>query len=102
MAENQEKPSFIEKFNSPLSTLWDNHKAFLIIFGIIILIFKFRGVIMDLLVSSSREAVKDAQKQDAALKAEENKANDQANQLRKEAEDLSKNKEKVDEDWYKK
>lgn len=57
---------------------------------------------MDLLVSSSREAVKDAQKQDAALKAEENKANDQANQLRKEAEDLSKNKEKVDEDWYKK
>lgn len=102
MAENEQKPSFTDKFTSPLSTLWDNHKVFLIIFGVFILVWKFREVIIDLLVSSSREAVKDAQKQDQALRGEEKAANDQADQLRKEAEALSKDKPTVDEDWHKK
>ena len=102
MAENKQKPSFTDKFTSPLGTLWDNHKVFLIIFGVFILVWKFREVIIDLLVSSSREAVKDAQKQDQALRGEEKAANDQADQLRKEAEALSKDKPTVDEDWHKK
>ncbi|NJO48145.1 MAG: hypothetical protein HC840_00355 [Leptolyngbyaceae cyanobacterium RM2_2_4] len=102
MAENQEQPSFLDKFKSPIGTLWDNHKIFLIIFGLAILIYKFREVIIDLLVSSSREAVKDAQKQDQVLRGEEKAANDQANQLRKEAEALSKEKPTVDEFWHKK
>ncbi len=102
MPENQEQPSFLEKFKAPIGTLWDNHKIFLIIFGIAILVYKFREVIIDLLVSSSREAVKEAQKQDQTLRGEEKAANDQANQLRKEAADLSTNKPVIGEDWNKK
>lgn len=102
MAENQQELSFTDKFKSPLGTLWDNHKVFLIIFGLGILIWKFREVIIDLLVSSSREAVKDAQKQDQTLKGEEKAANDQANQLRNEAAALDDNKPVIDEDWNKK
>lgn len=102
MAENQENPSFIDKFKSPISTLWDNHRTFLIIFGIAILIFKFREVIIDLLVSSARKTVSEAKEKDSVLKSEQNQANDQADQLRREAEALSKDKPKVDEDWNKK
>lgn len=102
MAENQENPTFLQKFKTPLGTLWDNHKVFLIIFGLGILIFKFREVIIDLLVSSARKTVNEAQEKDTVLKAEQDQANDQADQLRKEAEALSKNKPTVDEDWHKK
>lgn len=103
MADEQpQQHSFLEKFNLPFSTLWDQYKLFLIGFGILILIFKFRSLIIDLLVSDSRKVVSDTVKQDAALKKEENVANDQANQLRKQAEDLGKNKSSVDEDWNKK
>lgn len=102
MAENKENPSFLEKFKSPISTLWDNHKVFLLIFGLGILIFKFREVIIDLLVSSARKTVNEAKEKDSALKAEQDQANDQANQLRKEADALAKEKPEVDEDWHKK
>jgi hypothetical protein len=102
MAEEQVNHSFTEKFSLPIGTLWSQYKVFFIIFGILILIWKFREIIIDLLVSSSREAVKDAQKQDQALRGEEKKANDQADQLRKEADALDDNKPKVDEDWHKK
>lgn len=98
----EKKPTFVEKFNSPVSVLWEKHKIFLIGFGLLILIWKFREVIIDVLVSSSRKTVQDAVKQDASLKKEQDLANDQADQLRKEAEDLSKNKPSVDEDWHKK
>lgn len=102
MPENQQNPSFLDKFKSPISYLWDNHKVFLIIFGVAIIVYKFREVIIDLLVADSHKKMDEAKKQDAALKAEEKQANDQANQLVKEAEALSQDKPKVDEDWYKK
>lgn len=102
MAENQEKLSFFDKFKAPVSYLWDNHKIFLVVFGLAIIAFKFREFFIDFLVSDSRKKVDEAQKQDAVLTAEEKQANDQANQLRKEAEDLSKHKPSVDEDWHKK
>lgn len=94
--------TFLEKFSLPLSTLWEQYRVFLIIFGLLVLTWKFREVIIDLLVTSSRKTVSDAQKQDTTLKNEEKQINDQANILRKEAEDLSKNKPNVDEDWNKK
>ena len=99
MAENEQKTGFIDKFKSPISYLWDNHKIFLIIFGIAIIAYKFREVIIDILVSDSHKKVDEAQKKDVELRAEEKQANDQANQLVKEAEALSQDKPKVDEDW---
>ena len=94
--------SFLEKFNLPLSTLWNEYRLFFIGFGILILIFKFRETIIDLLVSSSRKTVSDATKEDAKLKAEETQANDQANQLRDQANKLDDVKPVIDEDWNKK
>lgn len=102
MADEQQELSFLQKFNAPLSTLWNQYRGFLIIFGILILIVKFRSAIIDLLISDSRKIVSDTVKQDAQLKVEENQANDQANQLRREADQLGKNKAVIDEDWNKK
>lgn len=99
--ENQQ-PSFGDKFNAPLKTLWESHKLFLIGFGIVILIWRFREAIIDLLVADSRKIVNEAKVKDSQLKSEEQKANAQADELVKQAEDLSKNKSEVDEDWYKK
>lgn len=99
MAENEQKTGFIDKFKAPLSTLWDNHKVFLIIFGIAIIAYKFRSVIIDLLVADSHKKVDEAQNKDVQLREEEKQANDQANQLVKEAEALSKDKPKIDENW---
>lgn len=102
MADDQPQHSFLEKFNLPFSTLWAQYKVFFFVCGLLVLIFKFREVIIDMLVSSAHKTVSDATKQDAALKLEENKANDQANELRKEANSLPQNKPVVDEDWNKK
>lgn len=103
MADEQpQQHTFLEKFNLPFSTLWSQYKGFLIGFGILILIFKFREVIIDLLVSSAHKTVSDATKQDAKLRAEENQANDQANKLRDQANSLDDNKPVIDEDWNKK
>lgn len=102
MAENQEQPSFLQKFNLPVSTLWNNHKWFLIGFGAILLIIKFQDVIMDVLVSSGKKAVSDASKKDEQLSRDEDQAKRSADAALKEVDDLAKNKPKVDEDWNKK
>ena len=101
MADEQQH-SFLEKFNLPFSTLWAQYKGFLIGFGILILIFKFREVIIDILVGSAHNTVQDATKQDQVLRGEEKAANDQANELRKQASDVAVNKPVIDEDWNKK
>lgn len=101
MAEEQ-KLSILDKFNLPLKTLWTQYRGFLIGFSILILIFKFREVIIDLLVSSVHKQVDNAKKQDTELRKEENSANAQADLLRKQAEELAQSKDKIDEDWYKK
>lgn len=104
MENNEEnKPmGFLDRFKAPLGYLWDNHKWFLIGFGILILIIKFQDVIIDLLVGNSRKLVKDAVATDSKLKEEQDQANNQANKLVAEAQALSENKSKVDEDWHKK
>ena len=93
--------SFLEKFNAPLEILLSQYKVFFIIFGVVILIIKFHSILIDLIVSSSKKTVDNATKQDNSLKIEENRANDQANQLKEEAKDLGQNKPKVDENWNK-
>lgn len=96
------EPNFFEKLQMPPKQLWANYKGFFIVFGVLILIYKFRDIILDLLVSSSHRTVDEAQEQGAKLKAEEDEANKQANQLRREADELGKNKPVVDEDWNQK
>lgn len=104
MENNEEnKPKgFLDKFNAPISYLWDNHKYFLIGFGVLILLIRFNGVIIDLLVGNSRKLVADAKETDTKLKEEQDQASSKADQLIQEAQKLSENKPVIDEDWHKK
>ena len=99
---DQNKPTFLEKLKMSPSQLWAEHRTFLIVAGVLILIIKFQDVILDYLVNSSKELVKDTKKQSDTLQDQENKANNLANQLIKEVQNLDKNKPKVDENWNKK
>ena len=97
-----ENPSFVEKFSLPFSTLWEKHKIFLIIFGLLIVIVKFREVIMDFLIASARAAFNNAKEKDADLANRQNDANNRANQIIDNAEKLDDTRPNIDEDWHKK
>lgn len=99
---DEKQPSFLEKFNMSPGQLWANHKVFLIVFGLLILVVKFREVIFDMLVSGSKKQVEEAQKKSNSLQVEQNSANNQANQLIEDAKKLGENRPTVDEDWHKK
>jgi hypothetical protein len=94
--------TFLEKFSLPWPTMRDKYKIFFIAFGALILIFRFRELIVDLLVSSSRKVVKEAIQQNQALREEEIKANTESNDLRKQAEYLANKSVSIGEDWNKK
>ena len=89
------------KINTDVKELWDNNRIFLIIFGALILLVKFRQVIINLLVSNAQSIYSDAQKKDQVLQQQENQANQQANSLQQEAQKLEE-VDSVDENWYKK
>jgi hypothetical protein len=93
---------FFDLFKKDLSDLWKEHKLFLIFFGIFILIFEFRNILLDLLISGAREEVKATQKEDAKLASQQNAANDKANALVAESNSVGKDDKPVDENWYKK
>lgn len=99
--ENQQ-PTFLQKLQMDPATLWKNHRWFLIGFGLLILVIKFREVIIDILVSSSKTVMNDARKNDAQLRNDQNQANDAANKLIDDANKMAENKPDVDEDWHKK
>lgn len=92
---------FLLKLKTPIAKLWENNKIFLICFGLLILVIKFQDVIFDFLVKSSKKLVEDSAKKDQELKQEQDQANNQANQLVQEAQDLGNNRPAVDENWYK-
>lgn len=94
-------PSFWDKLNTPIKSLWENNKGFIIVFGLLILIIQFRQVILDMLISGARKELDTAKTKDAQLASEEKQANDQANKLVDEAKHLSDNKPEVKDDWYK-
>lgn len=99
---DEKQPSFLEKLNMSPSQLWANHKAFIIVFGLLIIVVKFREIIFDMLVSGSKKMVEEAQKKSDTLQNEQNKANNQANQLIEDAKKMGENRTKVNEDWNKK
>lgn len=96
------EPSFKDKLAMDAKSLWNEHKLFFIIFGALILIVKFRDILIDILVSSANREMTDAKKQDASLAADENKANAQADELVKKAAEEPAKEKPVDDDWYKK
>lgn len=93
--------SFWEKLSSSPADLWKNNKLFLIAFGAIILIIKFRSLLIDLIVSDSKKVFDNAKKQSDTLKSEEDSANKKANDLVASADKKLQEKPTVDEDWNK-
>jgi hypothetical protein len=85
-----------------LKEVWEKNKLLILIIIPLLLLAKFRDVIIDILVSSSKKLVDKTEKKDVALKKEQDRANDEANRIIAEADRKSENKPEVDEDWHKK
>lgn len=94
--------SLKEKFQMSLTDLWNNHKIFLILFGLVIVIVKFREVLIDLLISGGKKDMEEARKKDAVLANEENRAKSDADALVKKAQEAPSKEQPVDTDWNKK
>lgn len=94
--------AFWEKLNSDAKYLWDNDKVFFIGFSLVILVLKFRTILIDILVSNSEQIFNKTKTTDTSLSQEAQKDNATADQLVKQAEDLPKQEGVVDENWNKK
>lgn len=98
---NDQVTGFFEGIKSSVRDLWAKYSIFFIVVGIMLLFAKFGSSLMDLIAYFSKKTLEDAQKKDGQLKTQEDAANQAANQLRKEANELPKTETPVDEDWYK-
>jgi hypothetical protein len=93
--------AILASVGSGAKQIWDSSKGIIIGVGALLLVAKFRDLLMALLVRSSKKTLESAQKQDAQLKAQEDQANAQANQLINDANKLEADKKPVTDDWYK-
>src|ERR1035437_2398125 len=94
--------AFLLKLNTGAKELWEKDKVFVIVFGLLILIVKFKDVLISLLVASAKRTVEDAQKKDATLATQESQANTQADALVQKAKDEASKETPVGTDWHKK
>lgn len=94
--------TFWQKVTGDVKYLWDNDKIFLVVFGVLILFAKGSNLVIDFLAFRSKQEVDSATKQDAALKAQEDAAKEQADDLVKKANSLPSQQQPVDENWDKK
>lgn len=102
MADETPVPTFLGKFSLGFKELWNNHKLFLIVFGILIVVIKFREVLIDILVTSAKTLLANTKKESATLQAEQDEANKKADDLVKKAKEEPSKNEPSDDDWYKK
>jgi hypothetical protein len=84
-----------------VGSIWSENKVFFFLFGAVILVIKFRDVLINLLVSSGKAEVKSDEKKDQKLAKEADDANKQADALVQQAQKLEEDKKPVAEDWYK-
>ncbi len=99
----------IEKLKAGLTVLkndlgdtWNRCKIFILAVGALILALEFQKILTAFLVWMGQRELKNANKQDEALKTQENDLNTQADKLVKEAQELPSKDKPVSEDWYKK
>lgn len=91
-----------------LKTVWadivDTYKRFKLVFiavGGIILALEFQKIKTFILVYMGQKEIDSANKQDQILSSKESTANQQADALVKEANELPSKQAQVNEDWYK-
>ena len=89
-----------------LKTLWNNNRLtfFLVVIplGLALLAYKFRSFLIDILVKDSRKIGIETEQKDKVLAQQQAAAQAQAQQLVQQAQDLSKDKPEISEDWNKK
>lgn len=88
------------KIKAVASDLWSKYNIFLIIPAAILLIIKYRDLIIDILLNSSKRVEDKAKKEDSKLATEENQAKTQADELVKKAAEEPSKEQPVSEDWY--
>ncbi|CAK0741621.1 conserved hypothetical protein [Azospirillaceae bacterium] len=92
--------TFWNKLNSGLGNLWEKDKIFLIVFGVLILVVKFRSLLIDLIASDAKNIFNKAKQVDSTLAKQEDNYKESAKKLVKEA-NRTKNSDPVSEDWNK-
>ncbi|HXN74905.1 MAG TPA: hypothetical protein VN855_00250 [Candidatus Acidoferrum sp.] len=94
--------AFWAKINSDVADLWQKDKAFVLLFGVLILIVKFREILISLIVANSKHLFDKAQKESDALQTQENTDNATAEKLEEDAKKLSDSNTPVDDNWNRK
>jgi hypothetical protein len=94
--------TFWTKLHTDISELWDDNKIFVVVFGALILILKFREIFVDFLVSGGKALFNKVTNQTDALNNQENQDNASADALEQEAEKLINEDVNVPDDWYEK
>lgn len=87
------------KLKSDPSDLWSKSKFFVIVFGVIILLLKLKGLIANLLVLSGKNIFDRTQQETNDLSDKEDESNESADELINDANDLSKDEPKIPDDW---
>lgn len=95
-------PSFQDKLKMDAKSLWEDHKLFFILFGLLVLVVKFRDIAIDLLVSGAKKETTAAKKEDSSLATDENNAKASADALVQKAAEEPAKETPVGDDWYKK
>lgn len=85
-----------------LKDVWNRGKMFIIAILAIIGAIEFQKIRDFILLYLAKREMDGAKKEDQSLANQESKANDEADKLIKEAEDLPKHEKPVDNDWFKK
>lgn len=92
---------FWAKLNSSFSDLWANNKLFLLVFGVLIVIVKFRQVLIGIIVAGSKRLLESTANKDSRLAMEEEEAKRKADELVKKAQEEPNQEKPVDENWHK-
>jgi hypothetical protein len=82
--------------------LWDNDRIFLVIFGVLVVVAKGASLMISFLAAKSKAEVAVATAESNILQAQETAANQQADALVKQANDLPATQTPVDANWDKK
>lgn len=85
-----------------LKEIWNKNKLLILIIVPLILLAKFRDILIDLIVASGKRLMDKTKAEDAKLKQEQDEANNKANQIIANADKKDDDKPPVDDDWYKK
>lgn len=95
-----------DKIIAWLKNLYESNKILFYtvipLMGVIVLVIKFREILINILVKSSRDTLKKAEDTDKTLDEQATKSKQQADDLVKQADSEPSNEGSVDPDWDKK